>query len=165
MTLRFGPIAQPLAAALALLLSFGVVNVYFAGAAKLGAALAREQLLPRWLAGGAARGEVPVRSLSLAAVLALMALLTALATRADPGFLVHCVSAAFVVVYALGIAAALKLLPVGSASWWCAFTAAIAVVVLVVMSSWYLIWPLALGLAAIIYSAIRDRRDGFNATA
>jgi hypothetical protein len=54
---------------------------------------------------------------------------------------------------------------VGSASWWCAFTAAIAVVVLVVMSSWYLIWPLALGLAAIIYSAIRDRRDGFNATA
>ena len=54
-----------LAAAAALLLTFGTMNAYYAGAAKLGAALGRDGALPAWLAAGASAGEVPRRSLAV----------------------------------------------------------------------------------------------------
>ena len=47
----------------AVLLTIGAMNAYFAGAAKLGAALGRDGALPVWFARGSAAGEIPRRSL------------------------------------------------------------------------------------------------------
>jgi amino acid efflux transporter len=48
-----------LAAAAALLVTLGTMNAYYGGAAKLGAALARDGVLPRRLTRGSGVGEVP----------------------------------------------------------------------------------------------------------
>lgn len=74
--------ARALAAAAALLLTFGVMNTYYAGAAKLGAALGRDGALPRWLATGSAAGEVPRRSLGVNSALSSIALLAVVAASA-----------------------------------------------------------------------------------
>lgn len=66
--------AQVLATAAALLLTLGTMNAYFAGAAKLGAALGRDGALPGWLAQGSQVGGVPRRSLAAIALLAAVAL-------------------------------------------------------------------------------------------
>ncbi|WP_268245606.1 APC family permease [Planomonospora parontospora] len=52
-----GSLAGPVTAGAALLLSFGAINTYVAGGARLGAALARDGALPAWLAGGADPGR------------------------------------------------------------------------------------------------------------
>jgi amino acid efflux transporter len=43
------------------------VNAYFAGAAKLGAALGRDGALPAWLAQGSSAGDVPRHGLAVVA--------------------------------------------------------------------------------------------------
>jgi amino acid efflux transporter len=58
-----------LAAAAAILLTLGAMNAYYAGAAKLGAALGRDGALPGWLARGSSAGEVPRRSLAVVSTL------------------------------------------------------------------------------------------------
>ncbi|MGV9774471.1 APC family permease [Streptosporangium sp. NPDC003464] len=106
-----GALAGPLTAVAAVLLSFGAVNAYLAGGARLGAALARDGALPRPLAKGAAPGEVPARSLTLLAV--LTAALTAAATvgELDLDTLMRATSACLAAVTAVGVAAATRLLP------------------------------------------------------
>jgi amino acid efflux transporter len=106
-----GGAARPVTAVAALLLSFGAVNAYVAGAARLGAALARDGALPKWFAGGAAPGEVPYRSLLLLA--AATALSTAAIFRLHLGLdpLMRATSACLAVVTATGCAAAVRLLP------------------------------------------------------
>ncbi len=63
-----------IAAVAALLLTLGAVNAYFAGAAKLGAALGRDGALPAWFARGSSAGEVPRRSLAVVSGASLLAL-------------------------------------------------------------------------------------------
>ncbi|WP_323117946.1 APC family permease [Burkholderia alba] len=148
--------AGALAAAAALLLTLGTMNAYFAGAAKLGAALGRDGALPGWLAHGSQTGGVPRRSLALIAALAGCALVAAVVTGMGPKPLVLVTSGCFVMVYALGAAAAMKLLPRGSFAHRCSFVALVAVAGLFVTTGWYLAWPLALAAAALAYLRMRQ---------
>jgi len=88
-----------------------VMNTYYAGAAKLGAALGRDGALPRWLATGSAAGEVPRRSLGVNSALSSIALLAVVAASAGARPLVLVTAGSFVAAYVLGLAAALRLPP------------------------------------------------------
>jgi amino acid efflux transporter len=148
---------QVLAAAAALLLTLGTMNAYFAGAAKLGAALGRDGALPAWLAAGSRAGDVPRRSLLVVAVLALIALCAAVIAGIGPRPLVLLTTGSFVTVYALGTAAAVRLLPKRSWARRCACVALVAVAGLFAATGWYLLWPLAITGCALLYLHVRER--------
>ncbi|GHJ48393.1 amino acid permease [Catellatospora sp. TT07R-123] len=145
-----GP-AGALAAAAALLLTFGTMNAYYASAAKLGAALGRDGALPGWLARGARAGDVPRRSLAVTASLSALAMVAVAVTGTGAKPLVLLATGAFVAVYALGTASALKLLPRGTAAHRSAMVALVAVTALALTTGWYLLWPLAMGAGALLY--------------
>ncbi|MFI7274271.1 APC family permease [Streptomyces sp. NPDC049879] len=150
------------AAAAAVLLTTGTMNAYYAGAANLAAALGRDGALPPWLARGSAAGEIPRRGLGLVAGLGTVALTTVLATGVGTDRLVLLTTGSFVTVYAVGVAAALRLLPRRTAGHRAAVAASGAVllmVVMVAMSGVYLLWPLAVAGAALLYRARAARRS------
>jgi amino acid efflux transporter len=149
---------QVLAAVAALLLTLGTMNAYFAGAAKLGAALGRDGALPAWLAAGSRAGDVPRRSLLVVAGLALVALGVDVIAGLGPRPLVLLTTGSFVTVYALGTAAALRLLPRHSWARRSAWVALVAVAALCVATGWYLLWPLAMTGCALLYLHMRERR-------
>ncbi|YCK32559.1 APC family permease [Actinomadura sp. ATCC 39365] len=100
-----GGVARPVTGVLAVLLTFGAVNTYLAGAARLGVALARDGAMPAWLAGG--RG--PYRSLGALAVLTVPVVVWAV----DLDLLMRATSACLAAVTAAGVAAAVRVLPAG----------------------------------------------------
>ncbi|HKF31777.1 MAG TPA: APC family permease [Jatrophihabitantaceae bacterium] len=151
-----GP-ARVLAAVVAVLLTMGTMNAYFAGAAKLGAALGRDGALPAWLAHGSVAGEVPRRSLGLLSVLAFLALAVVTATDVSVRPLVLLTTALLVAVYAVGVAAAVRLLPLHTRAGVAALAALAAVGLLLAMSGPYLALPLLLAVAAAIYVRRRQR--------
>jgi amino acid efflux transporter len=155
MAVGLGGNARLLAAAAALLLTFGTMNAYYAGAAKLGAALGRDGALPRWLARGSTADEVPRRSLGAVSALAFAALAAVVASGTGPEPLVLLTTGSFVAVYAIGTAAALRLLPRGSRPRLAALVSLAAVVVLLGMSGVYLLWPLLVTGAALLYLRLR----------
>jgi amino acid efflux transporter len=145
-----GP-TRSVAAIVAVLLTLGVMNTYHAGAAKLGAALGRDGALPAWLSRGSQAGAVPRRSLALTIVCGAVGLTVVAITGVDTAPLVLATTGSFVAVYALGTAAAIRLLPRRTAGWWTAVLAFITVMVLVATIGIYLIWPAVVGLAAVLY--------------
>jgi amino acid efflux transporter len=149
--------ARFLAAAAAVLLTLGAMNAYFAGAAKLGAALGRDGAFPAWLTRGSLAGEVPRRSLAVLTGLAMAALGCALATGVGPQPFVLLTTGLFVAVYAVGVAAAIRLLPRRSRARAAATVAFAAVAVLLVMSGRYLVCPLLVTVGALLYQR-RNRR-------
>jgi amino acid efflux transporter len=155
-----GDNARLLAAAAALPLILGVLNAYYASAGKLGAALARDGALPGWLARGSVAGEVPRRSLGLLSALALVALLVVVALGVEPARLVYLTTGLFVAVYAVGVAAAVRLLPRRSAARAAAKVALAVVAGLLVMYGPYLVWPLLVTGAALLYLRLRRRSAG-----
>ncbi|MEV4803023.1 amino acid permease [Nonomuraea sp. NPDC049421] len=104
-----GPSSRPVTGVLAVLLSFGAVNTYIAGAARLGAALAADGALPVWFARGGAPGETPYRSLGLVLALSVPVLVWAV----DLDLLMRATSACLAAVTAAGVAAAVRMLPRG----------------------------------------------------
>ncbi|WP_306192580.1 MULTISPECIES: APC family permease [unclassified Streptomyces] len=158
LALGVGGTVHVLAAIAALLLTLGTMNAYFAGAAKLGAALGRDGALPAWLSQGSGVGEVPRRSLAVVSGLSGLALTATTAAALGPRPLVLLTTGSFVTVYALGTAAALRLLPRGTLPHRCAVLALLAVAVLLVMTGWYLLWPLIVTASALCY--LRWRRAG-----
>jgi amino acid efflux transporter len=150
-----GP-AKAIGAIVAVLLTLGVMNTYFASAAKLGAALGRDGALPAWLARGSQAGEIPRRSLGLTVVVAVTGFLAVAVTGVGTRPLVLATSGCFVAVYAVGTAAAVRLLPRRSAAWWTAIAALVTVVALTATAGLYLAWPLVVGAAALLY--VRRRR-------
>ncbi|MEQ4725851.1 amino acid permease [Nonomuraea sp. B19D2] len=146
-----GGSARWLAAGAALLLTLGAMNAYYAGAAKLGAALGRDGALPGVLARGSVAGEVPRRSLAVNSALSFAALAVVVAVGVGPEPLVLLTTGSFVAVYAFGVAAAIKLLPRRSMGRAAAMPALIAVVALLLMSGVYLLWPVAVTGAALLY--------------
>ncbi|GAA3889822.1 APC family permease [Streptomyces sedi] len=153
-----GP-AQTLAALAALLMTFGVLNTYFASAANLGAALARDGALPALVLGrGGVAGNVPRRSLAVVAGLSLLLLGAVLGAGVGPKPLVLMTTGMFVTVYAVGVAAALRLLPRRSAGWWAALVSLVAVLALLLMTGRYLLWPLFVAGAALAYLRLAERR-------
>ncbi len=145
-----GPM-KGIGAILAVLLTLGVMNTYHAGAAKLGAALGRDGALPGWLAHGSQAGEIPRRSLLVTLVLGFGVFVVVALTGVGAGPLVLVTTGSFVAVYAVGTAAAVKLLPRRSAGWWTAIVALCTVGVLMVLTGAYLAWAGIVGVAALGY--------------
>ncbi|WP_051367851.1 APC family permease [Hamadaea tsunoensis] len=150
-----GP-AKAIGAVVAVLLTLGVMNTYFAGAAKLGSALGRDGALPAWLARGSQAGSIPRRSLGLTMLVALLGCAVVAVTGVGTGPLVLATTGCFVAVYAVGTAAAIRLLPRRTAGWWTAVVALVTVGVLIVTTGPYLVWPVVVGVAALIYVRRRN---------
>jgi amino acid efflux transporter len=142
-----GPV-RVVTAIVAVLLTAGAVNAYLAGGSRLGVALARDGALPARLAG------TPRRSLSMLGLASLVAVALPLATRTSLLLVTGC----FTLVYVLGTAAALRLLPPG----WSrvgAGVAFLAVLVLLVLNGKPALLSLAVAAGAIGYRGWRVRRS------
>ncbi|GIJ80206.1 amino acid efflux transporter [Micromonospora phaseoli] len=157
LAVALGGDARWLSAGAALLLTFGAMNAYYAGAAKLGAALGRDGALPGWLARGSVAGEVPRRSLAVTAILAFLALAAVVAAGLGTRPLVLVATGSFIAVYLIGVAAALRLLPRRSGAWYAAAATIGVVLLLLLMTGVYLIWPVVVTGAALLYLRLRGR--------
>ncbi|MEV1170411.1 hypothetical protein, partial [Nonomuraea sp. NPDC049784] len=80
------------------------------------------------------------------------------AVGVGPEPLVLLTTGSFVAVYAFGVAAAIKLLPRRSMGRAAAMLALVAVIALLIMSGVYLLWPLAVTGAALLYLRLNRRR-------
>jgi len=145
-----GPV-KVLAAIAALLLTAGTMNAYFAGAAKLGAALGRDGALPGWFAHGSEAGGIPRRSLLLLAALTLIVLIATAVAHLRVEALVLMTTGAFVVVYILGTAAALRLLEPGTWGRRAALLALVFDILLLATTGLYLLWSAGIAVCAVIY--------------
>ena len=107
------------------IVTLGVLGTYVGAFAKLGASLGRDGDLPRWVARGAQPGGVPRRALLVVAALVAVYFALAVATggELEPFVLVH--TSCMVAIYAVGMAAAVRLLDRGSAGWWAAVVACV----------------------------------------
>ncbi|MGI5242869.1 APC family permease [Dactylosporangium sp. CA-139066] len=143
---------RTIAAGAALLLTLGTMNAYYAGAAKLGAALGRDGALPAWFGRGAAPGSVPRRSLVVVALLGAASLAVVAATGTGTRALVLLTSGCFVLVYLMGSAAAIKLLPRRTLARWCAILAFASSVGLMVVTGWYVLGTLVIAAGALLYT-------------
>ncbi|WP_211369917.1 APC family permease [Nonomuraea turkmeniaca] len=148
-----GGAARPVTGVVAVLLTFGAVNTYIAGAARLGAALARDGALPGWFAVGGEPGRVPYRSLGLLAVLCLPVLVWAV----DLDLLMRATSACLAAVTAAGVVAAVRMLPAGRHR----NTAVVGAVMSVASLAFcgvYLVLPVVLALVATAVRPVGARR-------
>lgn len=159
LAIGFGGPARGVTTVVAVLLTVGAMNAYFAGGARLGAALGRDGALPVWFDRGSSAGEVPRRSLAVVTILAMSSLgVTALA-GVDLHALVLVVTGSFTLVYVLGTAAAVRLLPAGGWARAGAVVSLVSVSGLLVLTGAYVLWGLAVAVAAIGYdSAVARRR-------
>ena len=151
-----GPVRE-ITAVVAVLLTMGAMNAYFAGAAKLGAALGRDGALPAWFASGSAAGEIPRRSLLVFGGLALVALAAYGVLDLDVEVSVLVTTGSFSLVYVLGCAAAVRLLPRGTWARRSAVVALVATTGLLVLTGVYVVWALAVAAAALAYDAYANR--------
>lgn len=152
---RLGPIAVGIIAAI---VALGVLNAYLAAFAKLGASLASTGDLPRWFAPGAEHGGVPRRALALtgAVTAAYFVLMVAGGLQLTPFILVH--TSSMVAIYALGMVAAVRLLPRASPGWWMAVVAAVLCAGMLALA-WASLLP-ALVLAGVAVVVTVTRRAG-----
>ncbi len=141
-----GPVRM-VTAVVAVLLTVGAVNAYLAGASQLGAALARDGALPARLAGTPRRALVVIFIGSLVSAALPLDLHTALLL----------VTGCFTLVYVIGTAAALRLLPAGR-SRIIAAVAFVAVVGLLWLSGPPALLSLVIIAASLGYQAWRSRR-------
>jgi amino acid efflux transporter len=158
LAIGFGGQVKMLAAVVALLLTAGTMNAYFAGAAKLGAALGRDGALPLWFARGSEAGGIPRRSLLLLAGLTLIMLIAVELTHLRVAALVLMTTGAFVVVYILGTAAALRLLEARSWGRRAAFLALVFDVLLLATTGAYILWSVGVAACAVIYLLLAPKR-------
>jgi amino acid efflux transporter len=151
LVLGFGEPAREVTTVVAVLLSVGAMNAYFAGSARLGAALGRDGSLPLWCARGSTAGEVPRRSLGVVTVLSL-ATLAAIAVADVPiERTMLLVTGAFSLVYVVGTAAAIRLLPRGTWVWRGAVVAFVATLGLLALTRQYLLAQLVVAVASMLW--------------
>ncbi|WP_433263360.1 APC family permease [Actinosynnema sp. CS-041913] len=148
------------AAIAAVLLTVGSMNAYYAGGAKLGAALSRDGAFPRKLSGGSVAGEVPRRSLLLLVGLSFVILMVVVVTGAGTTLLVLLTTGQFVAVYVIGAAAAVRLLPRRSKARYTAVLALAGVLLLLVVSGVYMLLPALVGVLALLFLRWNRRRRG-----
>jgi len=151
---NFGPLVV---AAIAIVVCLGVLNTYTGALAKLGSALARDGDLPRWFARGAEAGGVPRRALLLVGfvVASYFAALALTGFDLTPFILIN--TACMVVVYGLGMVAALRLLDRFSIGWWFALVSAVLIVGLLVLAGIALLVPLVVVVIALLVKAVKSR--------
>lgn len=152
-----GPAARPVTTVLAVLLTVGAVNAYFAGGSRLGAALARDGGLPRWLAHGAGRAAVPRRALALIASIAFGSVGALWLTGLPTGTLLLMATGTFSFLYVVGAAAALRLLPFATPSWWAAVVFLGAALVLLVLTGSHVLGPLVCAAGGLVWSLVGTR--------
>ncbi|GEL99932.1 APC family permease [Cellulomonas terrae] len=142
-------------AVVAAIVTLGVLGTYVGAFAKLGASLGRDGDLPRRIAQGAQPGGVPRRALLLVAGMITVYFAIAVATggQLEPFVLVH--TSCIVAIYAVGMAAAVRLLDRGSAGWWAAVAACVLSLGLAVLAGWHLVVPLGLAVVAVGVGAAR----------
>lgn len=150
-----GGYAPQVAAVIAVALTFGTMNAYVAGGAKLGAALGRDGALPGWLAAGSAVGEVPRRSLAMLLAVGGACYLVVVFSGAAIEPLVLASSASFAAVYAVGAAAATRLLPRHRLVHSAAYVSAALAVLLLAATGRYVVFPLAIAAASVGYQWVR----------
>lgn len=134
-----GPVRE-LTAVAAVLLTLGAVNAYLAGASQLGAALARDGALPARLVGTPRKSLAVITAGALVAAFLPLHLHTALLL----------VTGCFTLVYVLGTAAALRLLPPGWSRRW-AGVAFVAVLALLMLTGPPALLSLAIAAGAVLY--------------
>lgn len=135
LALGLGGPARPVTAVVALLLTLGAMNAYLAGTSRLGPALARDGALPARVFGTARRTLLAITGMSLISY----ALPLSLHTNA------LLVTGCFTLVYALGTAAALRLLPSRPVAG-VAFASSLALLVLI---GWPALYSLAVAALAV----------------
>lgn len=140
------------------IVTLGVLGTYVGAFAKLGASLGRDGDLPRWVAQGAQPGGVPRRAMLVVAGLVTVYFAAAVATggELEPFVLVH--TSCMVAIYAVGMAAAVRLLDRGSAGWWAAVVACVLSLGLAALAGWHLVVPLGLAVVAVGVGAVRRSR-------
>ncbi|MET0828409.1 MAG: amino acid permease, partial [Microbacterium sp.] len=151
----FGSIAVGVIAAI---VALGVLNVYLAAFAKLGASLAANGDLPRWFAPGAEAGGIPRRALALTGAVSAVYIGLMLWSGLDltPFILVH--TSSMVAIYAIGMIAAVRLLRPRTVGWWLACVAVILCAGMLVLAVRSLLPALALAVAAVIVTIVQRRR-------
>jgi amino acid efflux transporter len=107
------------------------------------------------MAKGNKAGEVPRRSLAVLGVLSVAVSVIALTTGASLGSVMLGASACFIAVTVAGLVAGARLLPTGRPVWFGAVLAAVVMGVVLAFSEWFLLVPLVLGVAAVLYSRRR----------
>lgn len=140
-----GPV-RALTAVIAVLLTIGAINAYVAGASRLGTALARDGALPARLTG------TPRRSLTVVGLGSLVSV----ALPVDLHTSMLLVTGCFTLVYVLGTAAALRLLPAGRSRIG-AGIAFVAVLALLVLTGAPALLSLVVAAGAVGYQVCRDR--------
>jgi amino acid efflux transporter len=153
-----GP-ARDITAIAAVVMTLGTMNAYFAGSSKLGAALGRDGALPAWFARGNAAGQVPRRSLGVIAGLASAALVIVYFGLVSTKGAILLSTGSFTLVYVLGMAAALKLLPRRSWAWRGSIVAFVFVIALLVLTGVYVAWAFVVAGCSLLY-AWRRRLTG-----
>jgi amino acid efflux transporter len=153
MAIALGEQARVVTAVVAVLLTVGAMNAYYAGGSRLGAALARDGALPGWLAKGGEAGQVPRRSIALVTTSSMFSLVVAVVLDLGLTPLMLLATGCFTLVYVLGTAAALRLLPRGTRGWWTALVAHASVVVLLVVNGVHALWALGLVILSLAYQS------------
>lgn len=159
----FGDWARPLTTVIAVLLTVGAINSYFAGASRLGAALAITGAMPRWLGSDIGDGRrTPRHALLVVAGLGLAVTVggALLGQPTDATLLVT--TGTFALVYVVGTAAAVRLLPGG----WprvAAILSFVASVGLVVLTGLPVLLPVVVGLAGLGWTMRRSSRGSARA--
>lgn len=151
LALGLGEGARPATAVVAVLLSLGAMNAYFAGGARLGAALGRDGALPAWLGRGSSAGEVPRRSLAVVSGGSLVCLTVVAATGIAVESALLLVTGAFTLVYVVGTAAAVRLLPRGTWVHRGAVLSLVATTALLVLTGTHLAAAALVGLGALAW--------------
>ncbi|MEO6511497.1 MAG: amino acid permease [Nocardioides sp.] len=148
-----GEPARPAMTVVAVLLTIATINTYFAGAAELGASLAREGSLPSWLAVRSGPSGVPRRALGLVAVLAMVTIVVMALLGLDTDSALLVTTATFGLTYLAGTAAAVRLL-----TGWGRFAGAVSVLAsagLVAVTGWRVLLPIAVGCVGVWWAGRR----------
>ena len=153
LALGFGEPARGVTTVVAVLLTLGAMNAYFAGSARLGAALGRDGSLPAWFARCGSAGQVPRRSLLVVTGGALAKLLGVALTGVALERTMLLVTGAFAIVYVVGTAAALRLLPRGTWAHRGAVVAFVSSLALLGLTARYLVPQLLVAVVAIVWLA------------
>jgi amino acid efflux transporter len=145
-------------ASIAGIVVLGVLNTYVAALAKLGASLGRDRHLPHWFGKGAEPGGVPRRALGLVALIVAAYFSAFVVTGGvlTPFILIH--TSSMVSVYALGVVAALRLLPRFGVGWWFAAVSTVLVAGLLLLAGANLLIPLVLAVAAVVVTLVQKVR-------
>ena len=148
-----GEPARPAMSVVAVLLTVATINTYFAGAAELGASLARDGSLPGWLAQRVGAAGVPRRALGLVAGLALATTAGMAVLGLDTNSALLLTTATFALVYLAATAAAVVLL-----DGWGRIAALCSVVAsagLVAVTGWRVLLPVVIGGLGVLWAGTR----------